>query len=224
MRPSVASIALAALLPAVLAAPPAASAVLRGTLAVPHVPQAGADLNPYPGSAGALAGPRRVVRGRVEDAVVFLERLPAGADSLLPPPGPAPRLVQKDQAFAPRVTAVAVGTTVAFPNDDPIYHNVFSASPARRFDLGKYPKGASRSVTFHRPGLVNVYCDIHSNMEAFVLVLPHRAFARPDAAGRWALPEVPPGRYVVRAWHPDFPELSREVTLPQDGAVLELAF
>jgi hypothetical protein len=158
-------------------------------------------------------------RGIPQDAVVYLESLPAGADSLLPPPPARPALAQKDQSFVPRVIAVPAGTVVDFPNMDPIYHSVFSVAPARRFDLGRYGKGKSKSVRFQKPGLVNVYCDIHSNMEGFVLVVPNRAFARPDAGGRYVLPDLPAGRYTLLAWHPDLAPTRHEVTVPEDGDV-----
>jgi hypothetical protein len=108
---------------------------------------------------------------------------------------------------------------VDFPNLDPIYHNVFSLSPVRRFDLGKYPRGHSRQVTFPKPGLVNVYCDIHSDMEAFILVLPNHAFARPTRAGEFTLPDLPAGRYILKAWHPDLGERSETVEVPATGDV-----
>ena len=83
-----------------------------------------------------------------------------------------------------------------FENRDRIYHSVFSVSTTRRFDLGKYPKGHSRSVTFPKAGVVNVYCDIHSDMAAFVLVTPNHAYAQPAADGGYALPNLPAGKYV----------------------------
>ena len=125
----------------------------------------------------------------------------------------------------PRVVSVATGSAVDFPNQDPIYHNVFSVSTTRRFDLGKYPKGQSRSVTFPKAGVVNVYCDIHSDMAAFILVLPNRAFARPRADGSWQLPDVPPGRYTLCWWHPDFPAGRRELEVGSSGdAVVDVSF
>lgn len=215
----------AAILIAALASP-AAAGTIRGTVRIASPPPGGGiGGNPYPGRANSLAQAGAQNRGAAGDAVVFIEKLPSGADSALATAGPRPRLTQKDQAFSPRVIAIAAGETVDFPNLDPIYHNVFSPSPVKRFDLGKYPRGQSRAVTFPRPGLVNVFCDIHSNMEAYVLVLPHHAFARPDANGRFQLPELPPGAYVLRAWHPDFREQRREVTVPEDGAAtVELTF
>jgi len=167
-----------------------------------------------------------VARGEVTDAVVYVEQIPEQVDSALAAaPGPRPQLAQKNEAFVPRVVAVAVGGSVDFPNLDPIYHNVFSLSTTRRFDLGKYPRGRSKAVVFDRLGLVNVYCDIHSEMEAFVLVLPHHAFAQPGADGAFALPALPPGRYWLHAWHPDLREIVRAVDIPEQGdASVELSF
>lgn len=205
---------------------PAEAGVIRGTLRIHSaVPASGTGGNPYPGRANSLARAGGFSRGTLEDAVIFVEKLPAGVDSTISRGGRRPRLSQKDQTFTPRVIAVAAGETVDFPNMDPIYHNVFSPSPVRRFDLGKYPRGQSRAVTFPRPGLVNVFCDIHSNMEAYVLVLPHHAFTRPRDDGRFQLPALPPGGYVVRAWHPDFREQRREVRVPETGdATVDLSF
>jgi hypothetical protein len=108
---------------------------------------------------------------------------------------------------------VAVGTEVDFPNRDAIYHNVFSLSPVKRFDLGKYPRGHSKQVTFGKPGRVQVFCDIHSNMEAHIIVLPHRAFTRPGEKGAYALPDLPAGTYTLVLWHPDFGETRTKVTV-----------
>ena len=173
--------------------------------------------NAYPGRASSLPMSRAMVHGAVTDAVLWLERVPAAADTARG--GPRPRLAQKDQSFAPRVLPVCVGTAVDFPNMDPIFHNVFSASPVKRFDLGKYPRGQSKRVLFDKPGLVNVYCDIHSNMEAFVLVLTTHVFTQPDADGAYALAPVPAGSYTLHAWHPDLRELRREVRIPDQGDV-----
>lgn len=205
---------------------PARSGVIRGQVLVPPVPAPPQRASqPYAGRAGALPGPRVPERGNPQDAVVYIESLPAAADSLLPTPATPPRLAQERQSFMPRVIAVTAGGSVDFPNMDPIYHNVFSVSPAKRFDLGRYGRGKSKSVTFKKAGLVNVYCDIHANMEGFILVLPNRAVARPDAAGRYALPELPPGRYTLLGWHPDLAPVRREVTVPDSGDVtLDVSF
>ncbi len=176
-----------------------------------------APLNTYAGTAAAMPGCHAPTRGLPTDAVIYVEGLPAGAGDPPPAGAPLPKLSQKNQSFVPRVVAVARGGTVDFPNLDPIFHNVFSVSPTRRFDLGKYPRGHSKQVTFPREGLVKVYCDIHSDMEAFILVLPHHCFARPDAAGAFEIPGVPAGRWRVRVWHPDLPEIAAEVTVPETG-------
>jgi len=216
---------IAALLPIVALAHPAAAGTIRGRVHLPPAPRAAEAANAYPGNAHAMPGMHAPPRGLPADAVVSVERIPAAAESALARAAAgaaAPQLAQKDQAFVPRVLAVATGGAVDFPNQDPIYHNVFSLSSVRRFDLGKYPKGSSRRVTFPRAGLVNVYCDIHASMEAFILVLPNHAFTRPSPAGGFALPELPAGRYELRVWHPDFGTTSTTVDVPATGdAVVE---
>ena len=196
-----------------LIAPAALAARLHGTVRVPGGSHDDPAFHPYAGHASSMAGHAMAERGALVDAVVYLESVPAAVDSALPAPAGHPKLAQKDQSFVPRVVVVPVGWTVDFPNMDPIYHNVFSVSPIKRFDLGKYPRGESRSVKFPRAGLVNVYCDIHSDMAAFILVVPNRAFVRPRADGTWQLPDVPPGHYVLCWWHPDFAGGRRELEL-----------
>ena len=200
----------------------ARAGVIRGTLQVPTA-VAAPELHPYPGRAGSMPS-MAMANGAVTDAVLYVEKVPASMN--LPPPDAShPELGQRDQAFVPRVLAIQAGTTVDFPNHDPIFHNVFSVSPTKRFDLGKYPRGHSRSVRFAKPGLVNVYCDIHSDMAAYILVLPHHVFARPGASGRFALPALPAGAYTLRVWHPDFGEIRREVQVPAEGdVVLDLRY
>jgi len=170
----------------------------------------------YPGRATALPGSHPVTKNSPTDAVIWVERVSSDIDSTIALK-PIPKLAQHDQMFVPRVQVVVQGGAVDFPNEDPIYHNVFSVSPMRRFDLGKYPRGQSRRVSFPRAGVINVYCDIHADMAAFILVVPNRAFARPDAEGRFALPELPEGRYTVHAWHPDRPETETELSVPASG-------
>lgn len=108
---------------------------------------------------------------------------------------------QQNEMFTPRVVAVPVGSVVDFPNDDPIYHNVFSLSRTRTFNLGRYPHGQTRPVRFDKPGLVKVFCDIHSHMSATVMVFDHPWFAVPAADGRFEIPGVPPGDRQITAWH-----------------------
>ncbi len=117
---------------------------------------------------------------------------------------------QRNENFVPRVVAVTVGSTVDFPNDDPIYHNVFSLSRTKTFDLGRFPKGKSRGERFDKPGVVKVFCQIHSHMSATVMVFDHPWFAVPDEQGNFDLSGVPPGTHQITAWH----ERLGDTTLP----------
>ena len=108
---------------------------------------------------------------------------------------------QEHETFRPRIVAVTKGSVVDFPNDDPFFHNVFSLSSAATFDLGRYPQGNFQSRRFITPGLVKVYCHIHAQMSASILVFDHPFFAVPDVAGDFTIPAVPPGRYTIVAWH-----------------------
>jgi plastocyanin len=196
----------------------AAAGVIRGVVRIPTGSKATiVPVNAYPGRAGSLAQATPTVRGEPEDAVIWIERIPTAVDSTLSRASEIPQMAQKGQAFVPRVLAVAAGQAVDFPNLDPIFHNVFSVSPVKRFDLGKYPRGQSRRLTFRKSGLVQVYCDIHANMAGFILVLPNHAFTRPDPSGTFELPELPAGTYAVKVWHPDLPEMRRSVEVPETG-------
>lgn len=130
-------------------------------------------------------------------AVVWI---PAAAAKARPGGAPAPRIASKSKRFDPRITAVPAGTTVEFPNLDGIFHNVFSLSPGAKFDLGLYRNGASRSMTFDTAGLVRVYCNIHPQMAAFLLVIDGTIWAQTGADGGAVLARVPAGRASVRAW------------------------
>src|SRR5881397_3979550 len=128
-----------------LACGSAAAGTIRGQVRVP---------NPYPGRASSMGKRPVAVRGSVLDAVVYVEAIAPSVDSTISDAGGAPAMEQKDQAFGPRVLAVPVGASVAFPNRDPIFHSVFSVSPVKRFDVGKYGRGKSKSVKFTKAGVV----------------------------------------------------------------------
>ena len=130
---------------------------------------------------------------------------------------------QRNETFVPHVLAITTGTTVDFPNSDRIYHNVFSLSKTERFDLGRYAVGHSKPWRFDHPGIVRVFCDIHSHMNAFILVFSHPFFAITDADGRYHIDNVPPGTYNVIAWNEGVSSEPRPVTVP-DGGVAELDF
>jgi plastocyanin len=185
-----------------LLAPDAAAAGLRtGSLEGevnlgPDMLERRMRFNVYPdlrrGTPGAGSSPA----SETENVVIYLE-------------GPAPfpaaartyTMAQQDGVFAPHVLPVPVGSTVEFPNQDRVYHNVFSLSKAESFDLGRYPRGSSRSVRFDTAGVVKVFCHIHSDMSAVVLVVPNPFFAQPDANGRFRIDGIPAGEYTVVAWH-----------------------
>ncbi len=107
----------------------------------------------------------------------------------------------KDKTFVPRVAVVPVDGSVLFPNQDPVFHNVFSVSGANRFDLDLYKKPKSGAWVFRHPGLVRVYCNIHPQMSAYVLVRDNPFWARPSEGGSFEIQDVPPGAWVVKAWH-----------------------
>ena len=132
-------------------------------------------------------------------SVVYLEAAPRRAFDEVEP-GRAV-LDQRDERFVPHVLAITTGTVVDFPNSDRIYHNVFSLSKPRPFDLGRYAVGRSKRVKFDRPGVVRVFCDIHSHMNAFILVFSHPFFSLTDTEGRYRIDNVPPGTYNLIAWN-----------------------
>jgi plastocyanin len=170
--------------------------------------------------AGAIKGTVRTDGAGgtpLADAVVMVE-----GPSVASPAG-APHVVidQRNLTFVPRVIAVAVGTTVDFPNHDSVLHNVFSASPAKKFDLGMYAGGASRSVTFENPGVVRIGCNVHPKMEAFVVVHPNPYVAVTDARGVYTIRDVPAGSYQIRFWQPERTEKQVPITV-RDGAVQPL--
>jgi plastocyanin len=121
-----------------------------------------------------------------------------------PNKGKAPTAVmrQRDKMFVPYVLPVVAGTKVEFPNDDSIYHGVYSESGARPFELPQYANGESRSVTFDKPGVVELFCHIHAHMNAFIVVLESGYFDMPNENHRFSIAGLPPGSYKVKAWHP----------------------
>jgi len=136
-------------------------------------------------------------------------------------------MLQKDKMFQPHVLAVSVGTTVEFPNLDLIFHNAFSNFSGQPFDIGLYPPRTSRGVTFKHPGIVRVFCNIHSTMSAIIAVLNTPWYTISAANGQYAIANVPPGEYMLRLFHeraqPDnLKFLDHRVTVPEGGLVLPL--
>lgn len=198
---------------AVLAPAPAPARPLAGTIEgrVTFSRMAPARVaNRYPGAGGSVSHAAGTV--------------PAVAYLLGPIGGPAergerPRLVQQDTSFRPPLLIVPVGGSVDFPNRDPFFHNVFSYSSTKRFDLGRYPRGESRTVTFDRAGVVKIYCEIHQWMRSAVVVVENPYFDPIGADGRFSLTGVPAGRYRLAVWDFDRGQRIVNVTVPAQGSV-----
>ena len=176
---------------------------------------------PSPASAydGRSVGPRPKALAESANVVVFFEGL-RGSGGLK---ATAAAIVQKDEQFVPHVVAVTAGSVVEFPNQDPFFHNVFSLSKPATFDLGRFPPGSSRARTFSRPGLVKVYCEIHSHMSAVARIFDHPWFTIPDRAGAFRIEGVPVGEHAVVAWHERIGERRDRVTI-RPGATTTITF
>lgn len=172
----------------------------------PEAPSQSAD-EPAPVAVPKVVKHGNIVRGVVTGGgsvgaggtVVWLRRTDAPTPQ--PHPSQGKTIAQKGKRFTPRVLAVPVGSTVYFRNDDDLYHNVFSLSRPNEFDLGLYRKGISRAKTFNSPGPVNLLCNIHSSMSAYVYVVDSPYYAQADRRGNFTIRGVPSGRYTVKAWH-----------------------
>jgi plastocyanin len=178
------------------------------------------QFRPYadPG-AGSLppAPPRDPVAAEARNVVVYLETDSAKRLLVAQPEARArASMAQRDERFVPHILPVLQGATVDFPNEDDVYHNVFSLSAAagpnrHGFDLGRYPKGTSRSVTFSKAGIVQVFCHIHGDMSATIFVLSNPFFASPSEDHRYAIEDVPEGDYTIVAWHEKIVPITRRV-------------
>lgn len=191
---------------------------IRGRVELPRRP-AVTERRPSAGDLGE--GPARDVADR-RRAVVYFESAPKGAFE--DRDGGRAAMDQRNETFVPHLLAITVGTTVDFPNNDRTYHNVFSLSKARRFDLGRYAAGRSKAVRFDRPGIVRVFCDIHAHMNAFILVFNHRYFSVADPEGRYEIDRVPPGTYTLVAWVEGSIRETRSVQVTAESRGVEVNF
>jgi len=139
-----------------------------------------------------------------------------------PIPAKPPEMSQKDRMFVPAVLAIPAGSTVEFPNHDPYFHNVFSYSKIRTFDLGRYPKGRSQSVRFDTPGIVPIFCEIHYSMRAYIHVFETPHFAVSDISGKFSIPEVNPGEYEIHVWQENLPEIVQLLSVGTSPVSVEL--
>ena len=174
-------------------------------------------LSPYNRQSYGAALPQ-VPTLEMADVVVWVPSAPAPPAAGLPP---RVAVDQRDMEIVPRVAVVSTGTTVDFPNSDDLFHNLFSLSSAKKFNLGRYAPGVSKSVTFDREGEVRVFCDIHSDMVGSILVVGTRAFARPAADGSYRIDGLTPGRHSIVVWHPALGADTVAVEVP-DGAEVRL--
>lgn len=188
------------------------TAVLPATMMLLLVPTA---------SGGTLTGKVRCRAESDANAIIFLK-----SSSMIRLPQPPETEVILDQirlTFVPHVLPILAGTTVTFVNSDELKHNVFSSSPVKRFNLGTYPQGMSRSITFEKPGVVVLLCNVHLEMSAYVVVLETPFFAVSDPAGRFTIANIPSGHYTVKTWHESLRAVTAEITIQGDEAVsLEL--
>ena len=136
----------------------------------------------------------------LQNVVVYLEHVQPGAETPARQRGPA-RMEQEGLSFKPHVLTVVKGTEVEFPNRDMLFHNVFSLSKHASFDLGRFAQNASKSLRFTTPGIVKVFCHIHSDMSGVIVVLDNSFYASPGSDGQFVIDGIPPGEYRVVAWH-----------------------
>ena len=177
-----------------------------------HRPMVKGDRRP---TVAQLGTPVELERTELTRAIVYLETAPRGAFEQVEPARAS--MDQRNETFVPHILAITTGTTVDFPNSDRIYHNVFSLSKTRPFDLGRYAAGRSKAIKFDRPGIVRVFCDIHSHMSAYILVFAHRYFATTDLEGRYRIDNVPPGSYNLVAWNEGVSSGPQPVVVSEGG-------
>lgn len=174
-----------------------------------------ASLSAISATAGTLAGDVTDGRAGLRDAVVWVE--PEGSLPPFPPPEQPAEMAQANLAFVPRVLPILVGTTVDFPNRDTVYHSIFSLSRQQRFEIGLYPPGAHRTVTFDTVGLVKLFCNIHDQMFGAILVLPTPYFSTSTDDGAFTIANIPAGAYTVQVWHERFHRPPRRVVVTASG-------
>ena len=195
---------------------------IRGTVHVPALVQVAPRMRaPHYRSGGAPAPskPKAAEQPEVTNVVVYLE----GKGLERPTPGEIPVLDQRNATFIPHILPIVKGMSVRIVNRDRTYHNVFSLSAVKKFNIGRRPTGEEVPVTFDKTGAVQVFCDIHSNMSAVILVLENGFFVQPKEDGTYDLSNVPPGTYTIKAWHERFSTPAQQVTV-RPGATATVNF
>jgi plastocyanin len=166
------------------------------------------------GMAAFTAAPPAKETNLFERVAVWLE---GGAVPAVPPANAT--IQQHNQRLEPSLVIIPVGSTVEFPNQDPVFHNIFSLSRTQAFDLGYYAEGHSRTVKFVRPGIVQVYCHVHPNMYAAVIVTSSPWFGKPSAEGEFSWPDVPLGKYRLCVWQKSMGVVHKDVVVGSAGSV-----
>jgi plastocyanin len=174
-----------------------------------------------PAAAATVSGKVNFISKRgqnptVSETLVWLE--PAGGKIIRKSPATF-QMMTRGKMLIPHVMAIPTGSTVEFPNDDPISHNLFSLSTGNSFDLGLYRRGAGKSEKFDSPGLVNVYCNVHPNMSSVIHVMATPFYVFSDPAGNYALTDVPPGKYRLVAWNEIGGQAETPIEVSSAGAV-----
>jgi plastocyanin len=162
---------------------------------------------------------QRINYDELKDFVVYVDQPVSTATE--PPQKTVQIVIQKDGTFRPHVLPIMVGTTVEWPNNDDIFHNVFSMSEAKPFDLGFYKSHELKRVTFDKPGRVDIFCSIHTRMSCILLVLENPFFAATDKNGNYKISNVPAGTYRLKAWHERLPSQTIDVNVPATGEISE---
>jgi plastocyanin len=159
-----------------------------------------------------------------ENVVVWLSPIGSGAQAEAIPKQPL-KLTQHNKSFEPHVLVVPVGSVVQFPNRDPFFHNVFSLFEGKRFDLGLYEAGTTRNVSFDRPGISYIFCNIHAEMSAVVIALDTPYYGISNRKGEIVIPNVPAGHYMMKTWYetasPEVLEaMNRDITVTENNSSL----
>lgn len=211
MKPCTLTLGIALTLTGLASAAPGVRAQQAGTISGTVVMEAG------PARRQAVRYRNRAQTVQTPAAVVFLKGRIEGPA----PPGfdAHPEMVQRDTAFAPATVVVMTGGTVSFPNQDPFFHNVFSMSGTRRFDLGRYPEGESKDVAFDKAGTVEVFCEVHDFMRGAIVVTENPYHTTVEDDGTFTMVGVPAGTHTVVAWHPDHGSVEQQVTVTSGGVV-----
>lgn len=200
---------------------PASAAPERTPSAAPDAPAPAGSGEPAVAGTGVIEGQITVQEAGAPAAdpdevpfsnvVVYLDGFAPGTQ--FPPPTQEGRMLQRRKRYVPYILPVQVGSTVRFPNEDDIFHNVFSYSQTKKFNIGRYPKGPGKTEVFDKVGRVRVFCDIHSFMKANILVLSSPHFVLPDRTGKYRLSGAPSGTYWVTAWHDRLKLAQKRITM-----------